>query len=440
MTHRMITTFASALFLVVGEGQAVAQSATVADESGDRVAELERKVEALGREMETMRVPQAAAEPALAPTLGFSPAAAKVYGVRQGVSLGGYGEVTAESFADEREDGKPAGKANTWDAARAIMYLGYKFDDRLVFNSETEFEHGHDKVRGEVSVEFMYLDWRAHDWLGVRGGMLLPPMGLTNELHEPVLYPSVKRPSVESVIIPTTWRENGAGAYGEIGPVSWRGYVLAGLQGVKDAAVKGFTASGIRDGRQKGSKSLAETVAGVFRVDCAGPLGLIAGGSLYGGRSGQNVLGSNKRTEIRARTSLAEGHVTFQHRGLDLRGLYAQGAIGSVRELNLANGLTGKNSIGALQRGWYVQASFDVLSLASTAHRLSPFVRYEIFDPQERVPSGFSEDPAQEKTETTFGVMYQPHPQVALKADAMVQTTGADTGVNQFNVAIGYLF
>ena len=45
---------------------------------------------------------------------------------------------------------------------RVILYAGYKFNDRVVFNSELEFEHATtgagDDEKGEVSVEFAYLD------------------------------------------------------------------------------------------------------------------------------------------------------------------------------------------------------------------------------------------------------------------------------------------
>lgn len=417
---------------------AAALAATLLMDS--RIAELEERLDAMSREIETMKVPQSAADAPLAPQLGFGPAAAKVYGVKRGVSVGGYGEVTAETFMERRQDGLPSGKSNTWDALRAILYLGYKFNDRIVFNSETEFEHGHSLVRGEVSVEFMHLDFRLHDVCGLRAGMLLVPVGLLNELHEPTLFPSVRRPSVENAIIPTTWRENGAGVFGEWGPLSWRGYALAGLQAVKDAAVKGFSASGIRDGRQKGSKSFAEDVAGVFRLDAKGPFGVSGGASVYGGRSGQNVLDTATKKEIKARTTLVEGHATFQHRGLDVRGLYARGTIGSVPEVNKANALTGKASVGEVQWGWYAQASYDVFSLLKWDQTLAPFIRYERFDPQARVPSGFTKDAGQFKKEATVGVMYKPHSQVAVKADVLIQKTGASTGVNQVNAAIGYLF
>ena len=42
---------------------------------------------------------------------------------------------------------------------------------------------------------------------GLRGGLVLIPMGFINELHEPPTYLGTLRPETERFIIPTTWRE-----------------------------------------------------------------------------------------------------------------------------------------------------------------------------------------------------------------------------------------
>ena len=55
----------------------------------------------------------------------------------------------------------------------------------------------------------------------------------------------------ERRIIPTTWRENGVGVLGSVGPFAYRAYLLNGL----DAT--GFSPEGLRGGRQKGSRALA---------------------------------------------------------------------------------------------------------------------------------------------------------------------------------------
>ena len=49
--------------------------------------------------------------------------------------------------------------------------------------------------------------------VGVRAGIVLVPMGIINQWHEPPIFHGVERPTVDRVIIPTTWRE---GAVGEL--------------------------------------------------------------------------------------------------------------------------------------------------------------------------------------------------------------------------------
>ena len=53
----------------------------------------------------------------------------------------------------------------------------------------------------EVFVEFAYLDYLVHENLGIRGGLVLMPMGLVNEFHEPNVFIGAKRPETEQRII-----------------------------------------------------------------------------------------------------------------------------------------------------------------------------------------------------------------------------------------------
>ena len=50
--------------------------------------------------------------------------------------------------------------------------------------------------------------------------MLLVPVGIINERHEPPVFYGVERPFVDTVIIPTTWFDVGAGVHGRIGSVA----------------------------------------------------------------------------------------------------------------------------------------------------------------------------------------------------------------------------
>ena len=111
------------------------------DADSVRLATLERRIEAVTLELERMQLGRDVVE-ADSSIQGLGPAASKVYRVNQGVSLGGYGEFLYENFSAKREDGSASGALDRFDAVRVILYVGYKFNDRLLFNSELEIEHG----------------------------------------------------------------------------------------------------------------------------------------------------------------------------------------------------------------------------------------------------------------------------------------------------------
>jgi hypothetical protein len=401
-----------------------------------QVEELARQLQILVQELERQQLGAAygAADQSIH---GLGPAASKVYGLEQGVSVGGYGEMVYKNRSSGDDD---------VDFLRAVFYFGYKFNDRILFNSEIEFEHaktGEDED-GEVAVEFAYLDFLVRDWFNVRAGLVLLPVGFLNELHEPPIFFGALRPQVERVILPTTWRENGFGAFGEIGPLSYRLYVLNGLDST------GFSASsGIRGGRQNGSKAEANDIALAARLDWSIVPGLQVGFSGYLGDSGQDaeVLGG----ELQAEVSMFDLHAEFRWRGLRLRGLYAQVDIDDaelINHQNLDGSDGGEKSIGERLVGWYGEAAYDVLAHLDTRQQLSPYIRYEEYNTQDRVPEGYLTDPsdpfranpALDVELLTIGVAYQPIPQVTIKVDFQDFDNQAGTGMDQLNVALGYLF
>ncbi|MGK7310843.1 MAG: FAD:protein FMN transferase [Candidatus Longimicrobiales bacterium M2_2A_002] len=406
------------------------------------IERLKRKVEAITRELERMRLGEDVVASADTGVLGFGPAASKVYQVDHGVSIGGYGEILFEVFSDELENGTESPTANVWDAYRGIVYFGYKFNDRLLVNTEIEIEHAN-----EAFLEFAYLDYRISEKFGLRGGLLLSPMGLINELHEPPVFLGSTRPLVEQRIIPTTWRENGLGIFGDVGPFRYRAYALNGLNGAGN-----FDGSGLRGGRQKGSEALAEDVAGVARVDYTGMPGLLAGGSVYYGGSGQarTVTLDGTEQEIQANTLIWEAHASYQAGGIDLRGLVAGASVDDAVLLNAYREgtattattitATGTNSVGERLLGGYAHAGYDVLRNTGTTHQLFPYVRYEYLNTQAEVPDGFTADPARERTAILLGASWKPVPQVAVKADYQIQSNEAETGRSKFAMVLSYLF
>ena len=394
--------------------------------SADRVAELERRIDLVAAEVEKARTSGAVEVEPGEGVHGFGPAASKVYRRDRGISIGGYGEALYQG-----------GDEDTLDALRSVFYVGHKFSDRILFNSELEFEHATTgegaEERGEVSVEFAYLDFKPWKSAGIRAGLVLVPMGFLNELHEPPIFHGARRTQTERLIIPTTWREVGAGAFGDVGPVAFRSYVVAGL----DSA--GFEGEqGIREGRQGGAESSAKDMAVTGRLDYTGLAGLTLGASLFFGRSGQGA--EIDGVSIEGVVTVFDVHAQYDLRGLQLRGLFARSSIADAALINARNGLSGDEGVGERQYGFYLQAAYDVLNHRHGSWALSPFVRYEKLDTQDRVPAGFERDPKSERRILTVGVGVKPIPNVVLKGDYEWTKNRADESNDQLNLAIGYLF
>jgi hypothetical protein len=394
-----------------------AEAAPAASEPGAQQDSVERQIQVLAEEIERMKLGEVA--PSASESVhGLGPAASKVYRQEKGLSLGGYGEVVFQNRFDSAGDAR-------FDFLRQVLYVGYKFNERLVLNSEIEVEHAN-----EIFLEFAYLDYLWRPELNFRAGLLLVPMGLINELHEPTTFLGALRPQTEQRILPTTWRENGVGVFGDVGPVSYRAYAVTGLN------ADGFSAAGLRGGRQKGIQARADDFAGVVRADWRGVQGLLVGGSMYYGGADHAQYGDVSVTNF-----IYEGHADFSWKGLQLRGLFARSHLDGAAELNTALELAGEEGVGEVQQGWYVQGGYDVLSLLPGSElQLSPFVRYEQLDTQQEVADGFAADPAQDLELLTLGASFFPHRQVVLKGEYQRTSNGAGTTTNGVNVLLGYIF
>lgn len=407
--------------------------------AADSLMELYRRIDILTQEIEKMKLGEVA-EPRYEAQRGLGPAAAKVYRLKKsGVSLAGYGEVVYENYAATREDGKDANKPDQIDFLRSILYVGFRFNDWILFNSEIEFEHGttgrtdaKGKPIGEVSVEFGYVELMLSKLVNVRVGMILPPLGIINEKHEPSTFYPTLRPQVERFIIPSTWRATGIGAYGELLPsLGYRAYLVEGLN-----AASFSDNEGVRGGRQSGAKAIAEDFALTGKLDYTGFAGSTLGLDFYRGNSGQGAKDS--LGAIDALTTLLSFHGEWSWRNLELRALYARARVDDAGRVSK---LAGK-AIGSDMNGWYISAGYDVMPhiAPGSEHSLVPFVQYETLNTQSSVASGFTANPANDRNTLVLGVSYKPHPNVAFKLDYRQNTNKAKTGVDQWNAAVNYLF
>ncbi|MFZ2169257.1 MAG: hypothetical protein WAW61_06410 [Methylococcaceae bacterium] len=401
--------------------------------AASNVQKLERKTDILSQEVEKLRTNLAIPEETKYKSMyGLGPAASKVYQVGKGLSLGGYGEANYQTYVSDKGNNND----NT-DFERLVLYVGYKFTDNILFNSEIEFEHGTtgagDEDEGEVSVEFAALDFFIDPMVNARAGMVLMPMGFINQIHEPPFYFGNNRPEVERRIIPTTWREIGVGLFGAITPeLTYTAYVVNGLD------AQGFNSNGIRDGRQGGATALAENFGYVARMDYTPDAlpGVSVGGSAYVGNSGQDQEYDGQSPNVF--TQLYEAHVQWKYRGLEFRTLGSWGHINDAGTLSAAKGQT----IGSQNYGWYTEVGYDVLPLLfkDTSQYLAPFFRYEKYDTIAEAPSGFKDNQNLDRQIFQVGLQYKPIPNVVIKADYRNFSAEEGSVPDDFNLGLGFIY
>lgn len=367
----------------------------------------------------------------LTSTYGLGPAASKVYGRDRGLSIGGYGEANFKNVLSDRGNAH-----DEVDLARFVTYVGYKFNDWLVLNSEIEFEHASTEEHGAAEVEFLTLDALLHPAFNLRGGLLILPMGFINEIHEPPFYHGNERPLVETRLLPSTWRANGFGIFGKLGAqVDYRVYGITSLD------AKGFHSDGIRGGRQSGGLDLAEDWSAVARVDYEPVLGVTFGGSAYIGDQGQNQLyGNDEQGFVHAGvlTQIYELHSQARWRGLELR------ALGVVTQIDdsaiLSRDATINQPIGQTQLGYYGEVAYDLMRLFDRTDYLAPWFRYSKVDPQYSMAAGVHRDPTRELDAIETGLSYKPIPQVVLKLDLRFLDGPHVSVADELRIGGGFVF
>ncbi len=340
------------------------------------------------------------------------------------LSFHGYGEL---HFNSPEGSGVPDDDAPAiMDLHRMVWGVSYQFNDRISVHTEVDFEH----AATEIELEFAYLDFLITPAFNVRTGSMLMPVGPLNEFHEPPLFYSVERPYVQRTIIPTTWQEGGVGFFGAVpAGLKYRVYLVSGLN------AEGFTASsGIRGGRGHVAEQPSDELAIVGRLEYVGLPGVDLGLSVYQG--GANTINDPGLSD--AGVGIWEADARLRLAGLDLRGVVASITVDGADQISTFTG----EDVGEEMMGWYLEAAYDFLKLLApdTNQSVVVFVRFEDFDTQKSVPTGFTADPANDRQVMTAGLAYYPIPDVAIKADLESWEDGADNDGSRFNLGVGYQF
>ena len=341
-----------------------------------------------------------------------------------GVIVGGYAQV---------DYNQPEGLNGNLDVHRLVLLVGYKFNDKVQFVTEIEYEH----VK-ELYVEQAFLQYTIADNVNLRGGLMLVPMGIINEYHEPTTFNGVERPNVDKSIVPSTWREIGLGVTGKIDNASirYQAYVFNGFASVNGDNVLGGS-NALRNGRQKGSESIISTPNLSAKVDFYGIQGLRLGLSGYFGRSQsedgiQEIEGSN------VGLSMLGLDARYIKNRFSARGQYIHANLSDTDKYNILY----ETNLGSELKGWYLEAAYNLLPL-NKDQRLDAFVRYEQYDTHAATfKAGIDRNLAYNRNEWTTGLSYHIAQGAVVKADYQILDNAIEGNPSkgQFNLGFGVWF
>lgn len=329
------------------------------------------------------------------------------------------------------------------DIHRMVILMAYRFNDRISFMSEIEIEHA-----SEVYLEQAYMNFRIKNWLQIRAGLMLIPMGIINENHEPPTYNGVRRPSLDYYVVPTTWREIGFGITGNIQAwsLNYQLYVINGVVSY-DGGAKLNGLYGIRKGRQKGISSIIGSPNFTGRVEYFGLKSLKIGASGYIGKT-QSTLNSKVGTDDHAAIDSRDSSIVdmsmigidarYDVTGFSFRVQYNYAAFSNTMAYNTFTG----SDLGSSMMGFYVEGAYNVFHLVkSVKHQLTPFVRYENYSTQYTVDESISINQAYHREEIIVGIGWKPISNVVVKADYQwVRPKSVSTFTGIINLGVGLMF
>ena len=353
------------------------------------------------------------------------------------LTIGGYAQVDFNQPVnkDIRQNGK-------FDVHRLVMLFGYKFDNKTSFITEIEYEH----VK-EVYVEQAFLNYQINPFINVRAGLLLIPMGIINEYHEPTTYNGVERPNLDSKIVPTTWREIGAGIAGNVLDLSlkYQVYMVNGFNGY-DGSAKFSGAGGLRSGRQKGAESFMSSPNFSAKIDYYGLSNLSIGLAGFVGKS-QSVMFHGIDKDNSAAIASADSSVVgiamfgldarYNFNGLEIRGQINYVSLANTEQYNAFGG----TDVGKTMFGYYAEIGYNLFRLTNISGDFIPFVRYEKYNTQHTVDASIAKNEANNITNVTVGIGWKPASGAVFKFDYQVfsDATSADPK-KQMNLGIGIWF
>lgn len=355
-------------------------------------------------------------------------------------TIGGYGEISYNAYVHDAS-------RNQADLKRFVLFFGHRFNDKLSLMSEVEFEHAvtSSSDKGEAEIEQAYLNYAFNPRVNVKAGLFLMPFGFINRNHEPPAFYGVERNEVERRIIPSTWREGGVSVWGSTPfGLAYDFGVTTGF----DFAKLDDPSAPLLGTHQELQLAHAANLSVYGSLEYTPTPGVTLGGAVFTGKTGHSNADFKADPTgpdfkgIGGRVTLWDVHARVQRSGFDVEALYTRGSFANtaaidqvILDYNTANS-TERPVLPASFYGWLVQGAYT-FGLGGDV-TLSPFVRYEHYNTQARLPLGLIADPTNRDRVFTTGVSFKPISDVVVKFD--YQKYIENSANDRINVGLGYQF
>ena len=336
-------------------------------------------------------------------------------------------------------------KTGTASLTRNVLFLGHKFNNTIYFFSEMELEDAKvvgGEPSGELSMEQLFLKFNINRDLYLQAGLFIPRIGIINENHLPTTFNGNDRPYVETYLIPATWREIGVGLYGRVRSVPGLNYSVAVMNGLNSQNF--VNGSGIREGRQEGSKATASNIALTGSILYYLKSWRFQASGYYGGSAGLTKRHADSLQldsgPFGTPVALAEANAQYNQNGVSFRALAAMVNIPDAFEINRAYA----NNTPSMMVGMYAEFGYNLYKLINpnVNKNMTVFVRQEFMDLNYKIPSNGIKNGTNRKNYTIIGFTYQPVSGV-IKADYVLRKTDERNGTsycNTLSAAVALLY
>lgn len=365
------------------------------------------------------------------------------------LQIGGYGEAVFSrrfysdswqrySSPDLYKSGNEHGRV---DIPHFVVLMNYDFGKGWTFSTEIEFEHaGVGAAReieeeetgeyeteiekgGEIVLEQFWVQKSFNKALNVRMGHIVVPVGGTNVRHLPIEFFGNYRPEGESKMLPSTWHQTGISIWGKKGNWRYEAQLLPGL----DAYLFDDNYWIAKGATSPFEFKIANTLAGMLRIDNYSIKGLQLGLSTYMGKSGLNSLKQDNYEDIDGLVSVIAFDFNYNNYNWVVRGSADYGNLTDSDKITVANMRNRKDSpspkdkVAKSALNLWAEAGYNLFALSNSAkykkQKLYVFGRYNYYDTMYKTEETIVDDPRFERNCYAFGINYYPIQQIVLKAE-----------------------